>query len=93
VRKIEVEGTYTVESDGRTVWVNSPVRMVGRFSAKAFEVIEGDGFQFQAGPDPEHPHIEQWAAFVTAMQEQHGVDVSEGERLIDWTKIEAVEGS
>ena len=76
------ENDFTVDSDGRTVWVNNAYGLLGRLGPNGIDIHidpreDKDGAHcLDCGPLPPNP----WAYFVNKMQEHHNVVVGNEHR-------------
>jgi hypothetical protein len=65
-----------IKSDGRTVWVNGPTALIGRFSRMGIDV-HIDGVCAGDGCKPGPCTLEHWGIFKAQMLKVHGVKVSD----------------
>lgn len=70
----QIENWTSVDTDGKTVWVNRGHTCVGRFSAKAFEIVfEEGGRATRIGPMT----IKDWIFFKEGIRLVFNVEVSD----------------
>ncbi len=65
-----------IRSDGRTVWVNSPEQLLGRFSRMGIDV-HVDGACAGDGCKPGPCTVEHWDTFKREMLRVHQINVSD----------------
>lgn len=65
---------YTIETDGRVVWVNGLAALVGRFSKNGIDVhVDGKCVGDSCSPGP--CTVEHWREFQKKMVDLHGITV------------------
>lgn len=67
---------YFIETDGRTVWVNGPDGLWGRFGPNGVDVHVG-GICAVAGCIPGPTNSKSWDTFKLQMQRVHGIRISD----------------
>jgi hypothetical protein len=75
---------YVITSDGRTVWINGPNGLIGRFSRNGIDVHNEDNtgcLACSAGPCG----LLEWELFKSAMLEHRGIAVPD-EWMPDYLK-------
>jgi hypothetical protein len=72
--KVSKDKQYTIETDGRVVWVNSPVTLLGRFSKMGIDVhVNSHCVGDSCSPGP--CSLKEWREFQEKMIEHHGIEV------------------
>lgn len=65
---------YTIETDGRVVWINSPIELIGRFSRMGIDVhVKGKCVGDSCVPGP--CTLQHWKDFQQKMLDLHRVRV------------------
>jgi hypothetical protein len=77
MRTLSEDGTTQIETDGRTLWVNSPI-CVGRFSPFGYEVQKGEDQHPIASIEPD------FSAFTEELKKAYGIDVEQYRSSLPW---------
>lgn len=90
--KSEVGNKHTIDTDGKTVWVNGELNCLGRFSQQAYEIypqlaefhpyhaVHGKGVEFSyhiKTLNESSLKLTDWNDFVKAIKTYHNIDVAD----------------
>ena len=70
---------HIAESDGKTLWINGPCMLLGRFSERGSDVlVDGQCVEGSCRTTPD------WEHFVEAMMRHHQINVGPYKRRLKW---------